>query len=114
MNRAQKRKAAKRLKLDYDSVCLIDEVVSAAEDVTDQTNFNGGEQVTIKTDVIMSRPGWDRLNPKYKNFVSAAADKTFTVVREKRFDGKPVVSLLEDDHDPKWLFWEHDLKLVEE
>lgn len=114
MNRAQKRKLAKRLKLDYDSVCLIEEVVNAAEEVTDKTDFVGGEKVIIKTEEIMARPEWERQNPKYRNFVSSAAGKIFTVTREEKYNGKPVVSLLEDDHDPRWLFWEKDLKLMEE
>ena len=110
MNRAQKRKLAKRLKLDYDSVCLIEEVVNAAEEVTDKTDFVGGERVVVKTEEIMARPEWERQNPKYRDFVSNSAGKVYTVVREEKYDGKPVVSLLEDDHDPRWLFWEKDLK----
>ena len=74
-----------------------------------ETMLQPGDVVFIDTEKIISKPNFKDLQPAYQDFIRSATDKVFTVVKEERYAGKPIVSLLEDTSDPKWLFWEGEL-----
>lgn len=110
INRAQKRKMMKKLGVDYSTMNLIADAVEHQS----ETELHNGDRVTIDTDTIMSKKHFPNMQPAYQEFVRNSVGQVFTVVKEERFEGKPIVSLLEDTREVRWLFWEGELIRVKE
>lgn len=105
MNRPQRRKLKK--------VGII--VNSANKIIGEDEYLNEGQRVRLNVEMIMSRPEYDRLNEKYKDFIQDHKDDTFTVEYDPKYLPNPrVVCFAEDMSDPKWLWWDGDLKIIED
>lgn len=107
INRQQRRKVAKETGIDFDTVSLIDERLKAAVGYYDPIVFNDGDEVRINTAKILKRRR--PTNEEYVKFITENDLEIFTVVKEDKYEGKPVVSLKEDPHRPRFLFFEDDL-----
>ena len=107
MNRAEKRKLAKKLKMKY--VELLESLEFKIEDVTVE-ELPEGTKVKLKAEQILQQ---GNLNEKYREWVEANKDKVFTCEKDSTLpnDSKRVV-LKEDESNPKWLFHVTDLELV--
>ena len=108
MNRLQRRKLAKRTGLSYQEVTKIQRELEVSSEMTD------GTKVKLDVERMKASPRWENQNEKYVEFVENNVNTVFTVQKEEKFGGKPIVSLAEDEHEPKWLFYEGDLIKVEE
>lgn len=95
----------KKLGVDYASMNLIADAIEHKAD----TALKEGDQVVIDTEAIMSKPHFKNMQPEYQQFVQDSIGKKFTVTKEEKYDGKPIVSLAEDPREVKWLFWEGEL-----
>lgn len=69
--------------------------------------FNEGDMVRIDVEKIMSRKDYERLNPKYREFIESNRDSVFTAHLER----DTLISFVEH---PEWLFWSGILIKVEE
>ena len=107
MNRAEKRKLAKKLKMKYAE--LLESLEFKIEDVTVE-ELPEGTKVKLKAEQILQQ---GNLNEKYREWVEANKDKVFTCEKDSTLpnDSKRVV-LKEDESNPKWLFHVTDLELV--
>ena len=108
MNRAEKRKLAKKLKISYSD--LLDALNFKIEDITVE-ELPEGTLVKLKVDQILSKE--KELSEKYIEWVKNNKDKVFTCEKDPTLpnDSKRVV-LKEDENNPKWLFHVNDLELV--
>ena len=107
MNRAEKRKVAKKLKMKYAE--LLESLEFKIEDVTVE-ELPEGTKVKLKAEQILQQRN---LNEKYREWVEANKDKVFTCEKDPTLpnDSKRVV-FKEDENNPKWLFHVTDLELV--
>ena len=107
MNRAEKRKLAKKLKMKYAE--LLESLEFKIEDVTVE-ELPEGTKVKLKAEQILQQRD---LNEKYREWVEANKDKVFTCEKDSTLpnDSKRVV-FKEDESNPKWLFHVTDLELV--
>ena len=107
MNRAKKRKLAKKLKMKYAE--LLESLEFKIEDVTVE-ELPEGTKVKLKAEQILQQ---GNLNEKYREWVEANKDKVFTCEKDSTLpnDSKRVV-FKEDESNPKWLFHVTDLELV--
>ena len=107
MNRAEKRKVAKKLKMKYAE--LLESLEFKIEDVTVE-ELPEGTKVKLKAEQILQQRD---LNEKYREWVEANKDKVFTCEKDPTLpnDSKRVV-FKEDENNPKWLFHVTDLELV--
>ena len=107
MNRAEKRKLAKKLKMKYTE--LLESLEFKIEDVTVE-ELPEGTKVKLKAEQILQQGD---LNEKYREWVKANKDKVFTCEKDSTLpnDSKRVI-LKEDENNPKWLFHVTDLELV--
>ena len=107
MNRAEKRKLAKKLKMKYAE--LLESLEFKIEDVTVE-ELPEGTKVKLKAEQILQQGD---LNEKYREWVEANKDKVFTCEKDPTLpnDSKRVV-FKEDESNPKWLFHVTDLELV--
>ena len=107
MNRAEKRKLAKKLKMKYAE--LLESLEFKIEDVTVE-ELPEGTKVKLKAEQILQQGD---LNEKYREWVETNKDKVFTCEKDPTLpnDSKRVV-LKEDESNPKWLFHVTDLELV--
>ena len=107
MNRAEKRKLAKKLKMKYAE--LLESLEFKIEDVTVE-ELPEGTKVKLKAEQILQK---GNLNEKYREWVEANKDKVFTCEKDPTLpnDSKRVV-FKEDENNPKWLFHVTDLELV--
>lgn len=64
--------------------------------------FNEGDKVKLDVEKITSRKDYERLNPKYKEFVESNRNTVFTAHLER----DTLVSFVEQ---PEWLFWSGSL-----
>lgn len=69
--------------------------------------FNEGDRVKLDVEKITSRKDYERLNPKYREFVESNRDTVFTAHLER----DTLISFVEQ---PEWLFWSGILIKVEE
>ena len=107
MNRAEKRKLAKKLKMKYAE--LLESLEFKIEDVTVE-ELPEGTKVKLKAEQILQQRN---LKEKYREWVEANKDKVFTCEKDPTLpnDSKRVV-FKEDESNPKWLFHVTDLELV--
>lgn len=107
MNRAEKRKLAKKLKMKYTE--LLESLEFKIEDITVE-ELPEGTKVKLKAEQILQQ---EDLNEKYREWVEANKDKVFTCEKDSTLpnDSKRVI-LKEDENNPKWLFHVTDLELV--
>ena len=107
MNRAEKRKLAKKLKMKYTE--LLESLEFKIEDITAE-ELPEGTKVKLKAEQILQQ---GNLNEKYREWVEANKDKVFTCEKDSTLpnDSKRVI-LKEDENNPKWLFHVTDLELV--
>ena len=107
MNRAEKRKLAKKLKMKYTE--LLESLEFKIEDVTVE-ELPEGTKVKLKAEQILQQ---GNLNEKYREWVEKKRDKIFTCEKDSTLpnDSKRVI-LKEDENNPKWLFHVTDLELV--
>lgn len=74
-----------------------------------------GEKVTLDFERLSHYKDYEKLRQEYKEFIEMNRSKVFTVEFDpyrKAHDTKDkasLVQLVEDESDPKWLFWAGDL-----
>lgn len=74
-----------------------------------------GEKVKIDFERIYHYKDYEKLNPKYKEFIENNRSTVFTVEfdpyrkQHNTKDKENMVQLVEDESVPKWLFWAGDL-----
>ena len=110
MNREEKRKLAKKLKMSYADLMksLNIEVVDIKIDQIPE-----GTKVKINYDRIMNHK--DELSERYIEWITEHKDEIFTCEKDKSLDISDTrVQLAEDDNEVKWLFDIADLILVDE
>ena len=108
MNRAEKRKLAKKLKMSYSD--LVEGLDFKIENITVE-ELPEGTLVKLKADQILQKR--EELSDTYIKWVEKNRDKVFTCEKDPTLndDSKRVV-LKEDENEPKWLFHVNDLELV--
>lgn len=108
MNRAEKRKLAKKLKMSYAD--LVNSLNFEIADITVE-ELPEGTLVKLKADRILDKK--QELSETYIKWVEDNRDKVFTCEKDPSLgdDSKRVV-LKEDETEPKWIFHVSDLELV--
>lgn len=108
MNRAEKRKLAKKLKMSYTD--LVNSLNFEIADITVE-ELPEGTLVKLKADRILEKK--TELSENYIKWVEDNRDKVFTCEKDPSLvnDSKRVV-LKEDTTEPKWIFHVSDLELV--
>lgn len=110
MNREQKRKLAKKLKMSYAD--LIESINYQIVDMNiDQ--IPTGTKVKINYDRIMKHK--DELSDKYIEWITEHKNEIFTCEKDETLSNTDTrVQLAEDTSEVKWLFHTSDLILVDE
>lgn len=67
--------------------------------------FQEGDKVKLDVEKIKRRKDYEKMNPRYREFVESNVDTVFTVHLER----ETLISLVEQ---PEWLFWSGSLVKV--
>lgn len=103
MNREQRRK----LKLTKEQADFVDRIRSG-DPIPPES------KVKLNYNQIVSRNDYKKLKQSYKDFVENNKETIFTTNNSEDISKTAkLVSLKEDEADPKWLFWVGDLMLVD-
>lgn len=106
MNRQQRRAFVKKAQSKGISKNAAEAYIAIKEAGLDKLSlpkqFQEGDKVKLDVEKIMKRKDYEKMNPKYKEFVESSADKVFTVHLER----ETLISLREQ---PEWLFWSGSL-----
>lgn len=120
MNREQRRKieqSARKRGLPKEQALAFAEVMENAAIIRREGVGNtspaqeipDGAKVKLNLELIKSRKNYERMSPKYKEFIEAdtAEPKEYTA----HVESSNLISLVEE---PKWLFWSGDLIVCED
>lgn len=111
MNRQQKRAFVKKAQSKGISKDAAKAYLAIREAGLDKLSlpkqFQEGDKVKLDMEKIKRRKDYERLNPRYKEFVESNADTVFTAHLER----ETLISLKEQ---PEWLFWSGSLIKVKE
>lgn len=111
MNRQQKRAFVKKARSKGISKNAAEAYLAIKEAGLDKLSlpkqFQEGDKVKLDVEKIKRRKDYERLNPRYKEFVESNADTVFTAHLER----ETLISLKEQ---PEWLFWSGSLIKVKE
>lgn len=111
MNRKQKREFVKKAhskgisKNTAEAYLAIKE--AGLDKLTLPKQFQEDDRVKLDVEKIKERKDYEKMNPRYKEFVESNADTVFTVHLER----ETLISLKER---PEWLFWSGSLIKVNE
>jgi hypothetical protein len=85
------------------------------ENTPNEPLIDDGVKVKFKYEQIVSGADYKHLAQKYRDFIEENKDKEFTVLIEdtKIHNKYKLVSLVEDETDPKFLFWVGHLELID-
>lgn len=117
MNREERRAVAKRLGKKKGMTLEQAQTFLKRMDsiTTNPTTAWEGEKVKLDYNRIITNPDWIRMRKDYKAWINAHKDDVFTVEfdpakKENNSRTKDIwVQLVEDETEPKWLFWAGDL-----
>lgn len=111
MNRQQKRAFVKKAKSKGISKNVAEAYLAIKEAGLDKVSlpkqFQEGDKVKLDVEKIKRRKDYEKMNPRYKEFVESNADTVFTAHLER----ETLISLAEQ---PEWLFWSGSLIKVKE
>lgn len=110
MNRKQKRnliKNARKNGMDKNLAEAFAEISNGTGEHTPAQEILEGEKVILNIEAIKARKHYDRMLPKYKEFVEKSAGNIYTAHIEKGV----LLSLVEE---PQWLFWSGDVIKVKD
>ena len=111
MNRQQKRAFVKKARSKGISKNAAEAYLAIKEAGLDKLSlpkhFQEGDRVKLDVEKIKRRKDYEKLNPRYKEFVESNADTIFTAHLER----ETLISLKEQ---PEWLFWSGSLIKVKE
>lgn len=111
MNRQQKRAFVKKAQSKGISKDAAKAYLAIREAGLDKLSlpkqFQEGDKIKLDVEKIKRRKDYERLNPRYKEFVESNADTVFTAHLER----ETLISLKEQ---PEWLFWSGSLIKVKE
>lgn len=72
-----------------------------------------GDKVMIDVPKIMQDPEYSQMKPEFRAFIKAHANEVFTLRKEAHTKGPfGLVTLLEDETEPRWAFYLGHLKKV--
>lgn len=111
MNREQRRKYERQLRSKGITEKDIELFFNALSSIG--VEIKNGDKVRINTERIRNHPDYERMNPKYKQFLSDNEDKEFTATKIKNGFSRSFVEFEEDTTDPPWLWCMDDLIKVE-
>lgn len=107
MNREERRKMAKRWHVEPALVTELERILAQAQEADPLV---AGQKVKLNAEKILSHE--HILKDNYLDYVREHADDVFTV--ESPLEGmKRIVTLVEDDTEPKWFWAASDLIIVE-
>ncbi|MDO5546868.1 MAG: hypothetical protein Q4F79_00050 [Eubacteriales bacterium] len=111
MNRQQKRAFVKKAQSKGISKNVAEAYLAIKEAGLDKVSlpkqFQEGDKVKLDVEKIMQRKDYEKMNPRYKEFVESNVDTVFTAHLER----ETLISLAEQ---PEWLFWSGSLIKVKE
>lgn len=110
MNREQKRaleKKARKNGMNKELAKTFAEIASGTGNNSPRQDISEGDKIQLNIELIKSRKNYDRMNPKYKEFVESSEGQIFTAHVERAH----MISLAEE---PAWLFWSGDLTKISE
>lgn len=106
MNRQQRRAFVKKAQSKGISKNVAEAYIAIKEAGLDKLSlpkqFQEGDRVKLDVEKIKGYKDYEKMNPKYKEFVESNADTVFTAHPER----ETLVSLKEQ---PEWLFWSGNL-----
>lgn len=111
LNRAQRRKLERSAREDQVTALL----ARLLGNLNDSPELKEGDKVRFNFDEIQRDPQWDKMTQKRKDFIIKHHElgTVFTVVYDERHRNHPVVvCLVEDENDPKFLWYMQELKKV--
>ena len=115
LNREQRRKLIKKFEKSGLSNAQVKRLLEINEAPDLRGSLKEGDKVRLNVKSIQEHPDYQKMNPKYKQWIDSNKDKEFTVKYDPKYiDNPTLVCLEEDDTDPKWLFYVGDLEKVEE
>ena len=111
MNRQRKRAFVKKAQSKGISKNVAEAYLAIKEAGLDKVSlpkqFQEGDKVKLDVEKITQRKDYERMNPRYKEFVESNVDTVFTAHLER----DTLISLAEQ---PEWLFWSGSLIKVKE
>lgn len=111
MNRQQKRAFVKKAQSKGISKNVAEAYLAIKEAGLDKVSlpkqFQEGDKVKLDVEKITQRKDYEKMNPRYKEFVESNVDTVFTAHLER----ETLISLAEQ---PEWLFWSGSLIKVKE
>lgn len=111
MNRQQKRAFVKKAQSKGISRNVAEAYLAIKEAGLDKVSlpkqFQEGDKVKLDVEKITQRKDYEKMNPRYKEFVESNVDTVFTAHLER----ETLISLAEQ---PEWLFWSGSLIKVKE
>lgn len=118
MNREQKRKAIKSLTAKGYTAEQAEGLLIIKAAAESKKFLKEGDIVKLNVPQMMSRPEWktdvDQNKARFQAWVLAHRDEVLTVEYDKNHTKDPaIVCVREDETNPKWMFWEGDLDVVE-
>ena len=116
MNREQKRSLTRKLKSNGASEETAKNYVEVAQKLdaiknnwagehTPPQSIQEGDLVRLNLDAIQKRQNYDKMSPRYKQFVEESNGVVFTAHVEH-------TNMISMQEAPQWLFWSGDLTVV--
>lgn len=114
MNREQKRKTIKSFIAKGYTAKQAENFLAIKALENAKKFLKEGDKVKLNISQITSHPDWKAKRAQFKEWVQNHRDMVLTVEYDKNHTKNPaIVCVREDETDPKWLFWEGDLDVVE-
>ena len=104
MNRKQRRK--------LDRAVGVNGFGKLMDAMTSTPVFSDGDKVKLRYEQIAKRTDYASKTENYRRFISENRDKVFTVRRITPGKEHSLIELVEDTSEPKWLWWDGDLKRI--
>lgn len=120
-NRQQKRKTERALKTkgskdDINNIIKLFNQIKMMENLPKFKEYLlPDDKVMLNVEKIKSHPDYPKMRSAYREFIEANEDIVFTVEYDKDKQDKPnLICLNEDTSNPKILFWDGDLLVLDE
>ena len=110
MNREQRRTAIKKYRRKGLSKQEAEHFANVQEHLSQPRHFSAGDKVCLRYEKLIHEPGFEDRLPAYREFVKNHKTTVLTVEIPPEYEHRCLVTLAEDTHEPKWLWWEGDLR----
>lgn len=114
MNREQRRADVKKHKKHGYTQKEAEKITAVNDLLSRPRRYAAGDKVCLRYEKLVKQPDYATLRAEYREFVENHKTAVLTVEIPPEYEHRCLVTLAEDTHEPKWLWWEGDLRRPDE